>query len=85
MQQDRGERTGLSNKPQGLYFKKPSAFKNRDAIQKQISNRIEDQEWVKNLPHDKELYVVFGTYFMQGMADISRKITEKHAETVDRF
>jgi hypothetical protein len=84
-QQDKGKKATTSNKAQDLYFKKPSAFKNRDAVQKKISNRIEDQEWVKKLPHDKQLYVIFGFYFTKDMMALSREIAAKNAEYVDRF
>lgn len=73
------------NKSETMYLKKRSAFENRNAIQKKIDNRIEDQNWVKNLSYEKELYVVFGYYFNKNMAMLSRAIVEDNAQYVDRF
>ena len=84
-QQHQDRSSKVSNKPKTMYFKKLSAFKNRNDIQKQINSRIEDQKWVKNLSLAKEIYLIFGFYFNQNMLMHSKKIIEKHGEIVDRF
>jgi hypothetical protein len=84
-QQNTEQKASVFNKSQDLSFKKPSAFKNRDDVQKQIDNRIENQAWLKKLPRKKQLYIIFGFYFTKNMMSLSRDIAAKNAEYVDRF
>lgn len=82
MQRNYAKNSGTSGSdvdPEGLLSAKERA-KVLEMIKLAKEGAIENQEWVKKLPLDRQIYLVFGYYMAKNMNQIHKKALDENAQ-----